>query len=106
MATRTRTVPKAALARYLNLIRAHPLRPIRSEAGLDRAIAVLNGLIDRDDLDEGERDYQQALAVLIGHYEAEHEPTPKVAPADMIRHLLDSRGVTQARLAADTGVSE
>ncbi len=31
---------------------------------------------------------------------------PKVAPADMLRHLLDARGVTQAKLAADTGTSE
>ena len=32
---------------YLALIRAFPLRPIRSEAELRRAIAVLDGLIDR-----------------------------------------------------------
>ena len=39
--------PAGGLARYLELVRAHPLRPIRSAAGLERAVAVLNRLIDR-----------------------------------------------------------
>lgn len=108
----TRTKPAANRAKgrtYLELIAEHPLRPIRSEAELDQAIAVLNELIDREVVSRASRDeldYQQALAILIGHYEADHEPVAKVTPADMLRHLLDVRGITQARLAADTGASE
>ncbi len=47
------------LGPYLELVRVHPLRPIRSAAGLDRAVEVLNGLIDRGDLGPGEREYQE-----------------------------------------------
>ena len=33
---------------YLELVRGFPLRPIRSEMDLQRAISVINSLIDRD----------------------------------------------------------
>ncbi len=36
--------------RYLGLIQELPLRPIRSEAELDRAIAMLDSLSDRETL--------------------------------------------------------
>jgi len=34
--------------RYLELVRQVPLRPIRSEAELDRAIAMIDALLDQD----------------------------------------------------------
>ena len=46
---------------YLALVRAFPLRPIRSEAELDRAIAVIDSLIARDDLDLEQEDYLDVL---------------------------------------------
>ena len=39
--------------RYLELIHRFPLRPIRSDAELDRAIEVIDSLVDRDDLAGG-----------------------------------------------------
>ena len=46
---------------YLALVRAFPLRPIRSEAELDRAIAVIDSLIAREDLDLEQEDYLDVL---------------------------------------------
>ena len=40
--------PSKALDGYLDLVRQFPLRPIRSEKELDRAIAMINSLLDRD----------------------------------------------------------
>ena len=94
---------------YPELVAAHPLKPIRSQAELDRAVAVLNSLIDREMTSPAtpdERDYQQVLAILIGHYEADRQPVATVSPAEMLRHLLDARDITQAQLAAGVGVSE
>lgn len=91
---------------YLELVRAFPLVPLLSHADLDRAVAMLNQLIDRETLEPDERRYQEALAILIGHYEAVHEPVPQVTPSEMLRHLIDARGLTQAKLAAATGISE
>jgi HTH-type transcriptional regulator/antitoxin HigA len=97
---------KRARDRYFELVRRFPLRPLRTEAELDEAIALADELIDRDDLGAGEEDYLDVLGDLIKRYEAEHHPIPPVTDAEMLRHLIEARGVTQARVAADTGIAE
>lgn len=92
--------------RYLDLVRMHPLRPIRDEAGLDRAIAMVNSLIDRDELDEDEADYLDVLSDLVEKYETENHPLPAVSEAEMLRHLIEARDVTQARVSEETGIAE
>lgn len=94
------------LERYVELVREHPLRPIRSDAELDRAIAMIDRLSDRESLTPEEDDYLEVLSDLVEAFESEHDPEPVVAAADMLRHLIESKGVPQAKVAADTGVSE
>jgi HTH-type transcriptional regulator/antitoxin HigA len=91
---------------YLELVRQFPLRPIRSEDELDRAIAIIDSLIDRDDLSPDEQDYLDVLGDITEKYETEHHPLPPVSDAEMLRHLIDARGTTQARVAAETGIAE
>jgi HTH-type transcriptional regulator/antitoxin HigA len=91
---------------YLELVRRLPLRPIRSEDELDRAIAMVNSLIDRDELALEEEDYLDVLGDLVEKYETEHHPMPPVSDAEMLRHLIEARGTTQARVAAETGIAE
>lgn len=55
--------------RHLDLVRAFPLRPLRSETELKHAVEVINCLIDRDDLDAGEADYLKVLGDLVERYE-------------------------------------
>ena len=40
--------PSKAFDAYLHLVRQFPLRPIRSEKELDRAISMIDSLLDRD----------------------------------------------------------
>ena len=91
---------------YLELVRRFPLRPIRNDDELDRAIEVINSLIDRDELDEGEDDYLYVLGDLVSKYEKEYHPLPRVSDAEMLRHLIDSRATTQAKTAVATGIAE
>jgi HTH-type transcriptional regulator / antitoxin HigA len=96
---------------YLGLVRALPLRPIRSGVELDRAIAMIDSLIIRVELDSGEEDYLEVLSDLVHRYEAEHDPITPVSDAEMIRFLLESNEMTQAELAhrskiADSTISE
>jgi HTH-type transcriptional regulator/antitoxin HigA len=98
-------LPKAD-ERFLELVRECPLYPIRSEAELDRAIAMIDRLIDKRGLTQGEEDYQTVLAGLVYNYESFHEPIPDVSPAEMLEHLIDVRGVTQGAVAAAVGVSD
>ena len=92
--------------RYFDLVRAFPLRPIRSEAELDQAVAMIDSLIDRDDLEPGEQDYLDVLADQVERFESGHHPLPSVSEADMLRHLIEARDITQLQLSADTGIAE
>lgn len=94
---------------YLVLIRRFPLLPITSDEGLDRAIEVVEELADRDrvgNLDAEERGYFQILRRLISDYEDEHHPMPRVTGTAMARHLMEVQGITQAQVAASTGLPQ
>ncbi|HEX6964041.1 MAG TPA: helix-turn-helix transcriptional regulator [Lacipirellula sp.] len=45
------------------------------------------------------------LARLVDDYEETVYPTPYVAPARMIEHLMNARGASQAELARGAGIS-
>lgn len=92
--------------RYLELVQRFPLRPIRSDEELERAIFMVNELIDRDERDADEEDYLDVLSDLVEKYETEQHPIPPASDADMLRYLIESWGVTQAKVAADTGIPE
>jgi HTH-type transcriptional regulator/antitoxin HigA len=91
---------------YLALIRELELRPIRSEADLDRAIAMLDALSDREALAPDEHDYLLVLAGLVEDYEDERHPIAAVTGVPMLRYLIESRGVPQARVADEAGIAE
>ena len=88
------------------LIRRLPLRPVRSEAELDRAIAMVDALSDRKALAPDEHDYLLVLSGLIEDYEDEHHPIPAVSGVAMLRYLIESKGCAQARVAAEAGIAE
>ena len=92
--------------RYLELIRRFPLRRLESESDLDAAIAVIDGLIDREHRTPPEEDYLEVISELIEDYEAENIVIGPVSDARMLRFLLDARDVTQSQTALDTGISE
>jgi antitoxin component HigA of HigAB toxin-antitoxin module len=91
--------PAPPAASFLELIRRFPLRPIKSDAELNRATAVMNSLLDRDDLDPAEADYLDVLGDLVERYEDKHYPIPTddLTDAEMLQHLIE---------AADAGAGE
>lgn len=89
----------------LALIREFPLRPLRSEADLDAAIAMTHKLIDRAERDADENDYPEVLAGLIHAYEAEVDPLPELDPVAALRFLIEENGITQSQLAEQTGLA-
>jgi HTH-type transcriptional regulator/antitoxin HigA len=74
--------------RYLELVRTVPLRPIGSEAELDRAIAMIDALLDKDKRSGDEKDHLDVLSDLVETYEDEHDPMPPVSGAEMLRFLI------------------
>ena len=67
---------------------------------------MIDSLIDRERLEPEEQDYLDVLADQVEKYETGRHPLPAVSEADMLRHLIEARGLTQLRLAADTGIAE
>ena len=92
--------------RYLDLVRRFPLRPLRTEAELDAAIAVIDGLLDRPTLTAPEQDYLDVLGDLVERYEDKHHPINNVSDAGLLEHLIEAKGVTQAAVARATGIAE
>ncbi|MFL5241726.1 MAG: type II toxin-antitoxin system HigA family antitoxin [Gemmataceae bacterium] len=102
MATKTlRTTPRSA---YLHLIRRFPLRPLRSRAELDEAVAVLDSLVDRMPLQPQEQDYLRVLGELVRKYEEEHLPIPRGTDSEILRFLMEANGLNQSRLAREIGL--
>ena len=89
---------------YLELVEAFPLASIRSDEHLAAAQRVVDRLLAKDELDAGEELYLDALSDLIGTYEDEHYPIEPASDADMLRHLLEAKGIKPAQLSRDTRI--
>ncbi len=91
---------------YLRLIQELPLVSIASDEHLDAAQAMLDRLTGRKKLDGGERAYLDALCDLVVVYEDQYHPIPTASDADLLRHLMEAKGVTQTQIHKDTGLSK
>lgn len=91
---------------YLQWVLAFPLTSIRSEDHLAAAQMVLDRLLAQGRLDEGATLYLEALSDLVAAYEDEHHALPPAADADLLRHLMEAKGVSQADLHRDTGLAK
>jgi HTH-type transcriptional regulator / antitoxin HigA len=91
--------------RYFDLVLQFPLRPIRSDEDLDKAICMVDTLLDRRDLSAEEEDYLDVLGDLIERYENDAHPMPPVSDADMLRHLIEAKGVSQTEVAEATEIA-
>ena len=99
-------MPAAALPPlYLKLIRRFPLRPIRSDADLERAARIAEELDFRDDLAPEERDYLDVLVALIERHEDERHPIADVSGPAALRSLIEFRQVSQAEVSRATGIA-
>jgi HTH-type transcriptional regulator / antitoxin HigA len=91
--------------RYFELVLQFPLRPLRSDEDLDKAIGVVDSLLDRRELGAGEEDYLDVLGDLIERFESEAHPMAPVSDAEMLRHLIEAKGVSQTEVSDATGVA-
>ena len=91
---------------YLELILTFPLSSIRSEEHLDEAQKVMDKLLAKGKLVDGEETYLDALSDLVGVYEDKYHVIEPATDADMLRHLLEANGVTQAQLSQEAGIAK
>ena len=91
---------------YLDLVLGFPLASIKSDEHLQEAQKVMDRLLGKGKLDEGEETYLDALSDLVGAYEDEHHAISPASDADMLRHFMEAKGVSQAQLSRDTMISK
>jgi HTH-type transcriptional regulator/antitoxin HigA len=91
---------------YLELVLAFPLAPIKSDEQFQEAQKVIDQLLARGELDDGEEMYLDALSDFVAAYEDEHYAIEPASDADMLRHLMEAKSVTQAQLSRDAAISK
>ncbi len=89
---------------YLDLVQDLPLASIKSEQHLAEAQQVIDSLLAREELDEGAETYLDAWSDLMGAYEDENHAIEPASDADILRHLMEAKGISQAQLNRDTGL--
>jgi HTH-type transcriptional regulator/antitoxin HigA len=89
---------------YLELVLVFPLASIKTEKHLAAAQEVMDGLLAKGKLDHGEGTYLEALSDLVASYEDDHHAIAPASDADMLRHLMEAKGITQAQLCQKTGL--
>ena len=87
------------------LVKFLPLTSIKNDEHLAYASDVVDELIAMD-RDAGQDEYLDALTDLIEAYEDSNVEIGESTPQQMLKHLIESRGITQAALAKSTGVSK
>ncbi|MFV2068333.1 MAG: type II toxin-antitoxin system HigA family antitoxin [Pirellulales bacterium] len=91
---------------YMELVLAFPLASIKSDEHLTEAQKVMDRLLAKGELDDGEEIYLDALSDLVAAYEDAHHAIEPASDADMLRHLMEAKGVTQAQLSKETGMAK
>ncbi len=91
---------------YLECVMAFPLTTISSDDHLYAAQRVMDRLLAKGTMDRGEQWYLNALSDLVASYEDANFSIEPASDADMLRHLLEAKGVSQAKLHRDTRISK
>jgi HTH-type transcriptional regulator/antitoxin HigA len=91
---------------YLELVMKYPLASLKSEGQFRGAQRVIDELLAKSKLSAGEELYLDALSDLAAAYEDAHYPIEPASDADMLHHLMEVKGVTQADLHRATGMAK
>jgi HTH-type transcriptional regulator/antitoxin HigA len=91
--------------KYFALVKQFPLAHIRDDDHLDAAQAMIDRLLEQR-LDNGSQEYLDALTDLVETYEEKHVSILAASEADVLRELMRSNALSQARLAKKTGIAQ
>jgi HTH-type transcriptional regulator / antitoxin HigA len=91
---------------YMELVGSFPLASINSDQHLRAAQQVMDRLLAKGRLNDGEEMYLDALSDLVAAYEDKHHAIDVASDAELLRHLMQAKEVTQTRLSRDTGIAK
>ncbi|MGB7948534.1 MAG: transcriptional regulator, partial [Candidatus Binatia bacterium] len=92
------TLVRETEAAYRRLRRFVPLGVLRSEKDYQKAVAILDEIIDEIGQNETHplADLAEALAMFIHAYEETHAKIHDVTGPEMLRSLMEEHGLTQS----------
>jgi HTH-type transcriptional regulator/antitoxin HigA len=94
----------STLTEYRSLLTKYAPQPIRCDEDYQHALIQLEELMVPHP--DGARSLLiEVLATLVEKYESRENPTPRLAPPEMLAHLLKSKGGKPADVAKATGIS-
>src|SRR5664279_1649966 len=89
---------------YGGLLAAELPQPIQNEREFDRMVARLEELdFAKQKLTPEEKALREILAALVEVYDEEHHQIPQQPPHEMVKHLMEQRGLKQADLVPVLG---
>ncbi|MFN0164083.1 MAG: type II toxin-antitoxin system HigA family antitoxin [Burkholderiales bacterium] len=93
---------KALQATWTAFDRVARLRPIRSDREYDRMVMLMNQLLDKvgDASDHPLSGLLDLVGELVADYDAVHHAIEAAEPREVLRSLIDARGLKQSDLAA------
>ena len=81
-------------------------RPIRSEREYKKACRQISDLMAKGtSLSRAESEMIEVLSLLVGQFESSRFPMRDASPAEVLSFLIESRGVTKAAVARETGIA-
>lgn len=91
---------KRAAVHFSALSQIVPLHPIRNELDYDRAVQVMQQLLDHCGGDENHPlgELAEFLGELVANYDDAHYPMKPVSPIAMVRFLMEQHRLTQSDL--------
>ncbi|MCR4414292.1 MAG: helix-turn-helix domain-containing protein [Thermoguttaceae bacterium] len=93
-----------SMTTYQELLLDYTPRPVRNDREYRRTMRSIEALMKKPRLSRAESELLELLATLAEQYESIEYPTPKASQADLLAHLIDARGITQAELARQAGI--
>lgn len=100
-ATHTQFDIRALQASWQRFDSLAQLRPIRNEADYERMVGMMNSLLDGigDDEDHPLSSLLDLVSDLVSRYEQEHHAIESAPPKEVLRFLMDARGLKQEDLS-------
>jgi HTH-type transcriptional regulator/antitoxin HigA len=95
-----------SMGSYLKLVKRFPLTSIHDDDHLTQAQKMIDSLLAREPLDDGEEAYLDALSDLIEVYESQTVHIGEPSDAAMLSYLMQMKPVSKSALAMDTGISK
>lgn len=91
---------------YQSLLLDYLPRPVRSEREYEQACRQIAKLMSGgSQLPQAESELLEILSLLVAQYESRERAVRDASPAEMLGFLIDARGVSNATVARETGIS-